>query len=230
MGRLFNRKKYIVKMFNSIAPRFFHYVHIYHMIWEKRHWKTQKFGDIHGYDKYCKENRSDVSCILREIKSYSDSKDDKILDLGCNCGYTLSKLYENGYSNLTGIDICSDAINWGTENLDLKAVSMINDSFDVGLNNLIKTGSYFDIIYTIGATIELISPAYDLIGALCKLSKKYVVLIISEYDHSYPRYYEYEFAKHGFYEIKAQRPYNWDKNQSIDPQYARSLLVFQKIS
>ena len=140
----------------------------------------------------------------------------------------MSKLSEKGYCNLTGIDICAEAINYGIENLNLQNVSMITDSFDNGLSDLIKKGTHFDIIYTIGATIELICPAYDIIGALCKLSNKYVILIIHENSHAYPRFYEYEFAKHGFYEIKAQRPYNWDKNQSFD-QNEMSLLIFQKI-
>jgi SAM-dependent methyltransferase len=194
--------------------------------WAQGHWKNQNQGDRHGYDKYTSYNPREP-VIMEEIRSRLQEHN-TILDLGCNCGYYLARLHGVGFRNLSGIDISPAAIQYGREHFHLEGVDLITGSFEDELPKLVSAGKKFDLVYTLGATVELVHPSFDIIGNMCRLSEKYIVLIISEWGHSYPRFWEYEFFRNGFYMVKCIRPYDGELS-GRDFTECDSLLVFERM-
>ena len=79
--------------------------------------------------------------------------------------------------------------------LDLNDVNIRCSSFE---EYLYKTkSSFFQMIYTHGATIELTKPTFPLIFHVSRVLEKdgYFILLIRENDHDYPRFWRYEFKK-----------------------------------
>jgi SAM-dependent methyltransferase len=155
--------------------------------------------------------------------------ENSILDLGCNCGYYLSLLKKEGYKNISGIDISHAAIKYGKEHLGLSDIDLTVGSFEEILPKIAAQGTQFDLVYTLGATIELVHPSFDIIGHICHISKRFVVLIITESGHSYPRFWEYEFNRNGFLMVKCIRPYN-EESDIGNPTEIDSLMVFERVT
>lgn len=220
------RWKRIQALANSFIPRLIFKLSL-RKISNRNHWKSQKYGDPHGYDKYT-QNRHQVPYVLAEIESRV-KKTEAIFDLGCNCGYYLKTLKHAGFTQLAGVDISKNAIEYGRKEFDLQGVDIHVGSFEDVLPNLVKQNNKFDLIYSMGATIELVHPSFDIIKFIALLSSKYVVLFISEWGHSTPRCYEYEFQRHGFIMVKCIRPYDGTWVQDSDVAAIASLLVFQKL-
>lgn len=223
--RLFPVRLYLKKIINTFFPKFLFGLSP-NRYWTQQHWKSQTAGDIHGYDKYLVFHPR-IQVMIDEIKSRV-TPDQSILDLGCNCGYYLSLVKSEGYHNLSGIDISPVAIRYGRDHLDLEGVDLITGSFEEVLPALISAGKRYNLVYTLGATLELVHPSCDIIGEICSLSEKYVVLIISEWGHSYPRFWEYEFSRHGFLPVKCIRPFD-GRTENVDFLNSESLLVFERM-
>ena len=223
--RLFGWRMYFRKAVNTFFPKFLFRLSIKRSS-SRTYWQDQHTGSPHGYEKYLIHfPRIDV--LLSEVRQRA-VKEATILDLGCNCGYQLSLLKKAGFSSLTGIDICSPAIEFGKKNLDLEGIELIVGSFEDVLPRLLSEKRRFDLIYSMGATLELVHPSFDIIRSLCSLSNDYVILGIAEWGHAYPRFWEYEFNTHGFAMVKCIRPIDGTK-RLVNPENEESLLVFQKI-
>jgi SAM-dependent methyltransferase len=193
----------------------------------RKYWTSRDRGDSHGFDKYTVEHPR-IPILIRELNAIAHT-DDLILDLGCNCGFYLSRLKIAGFSHLFGIDISKSAIDYGRKEFNLNGVDLIIGSFEEVLPELVSDGKRFDLVYTLGATIELVHPSFDIVGHMCKLSEKYVILIISEWGHAYPRFWEYEFNRNGFLLVKCIRPYDggMPREDFFDQD---SLMVFERIN
>ncbi len=224
--RLFPLKAYFRKCVNTFLPRFLFRLSPTRY-WTQNHWKSQKKGDIHGYDKYTVDHPR-VPVFLREIHAQA-RQSDPILDLGCNCGYYLDLLKREGYTSLHGIDISPEAVRFGKENYNLAGVEITVGSFEDTLPAFVREGKTFQLVYTLGATLELVHPSFDVIRHLCSISSGNIVLIISEWGHSYPRFWEYEFNRNGFLLVKYMRPFDGSRFCG-DPLVADSLMVFQRAS
>jgi SAM-dependent methyltransferase len=223
---LFTYRQYARKCINTFLPRVFFQISP-KKYWTKRHWSEQGFGDIHGYHKYSCDPLS-WPFIFPEIKRYS-TKEMSILDLGCNCGAYLSMLRKEGYSNLTGVDISKNAIEYGRSNYDLNGVDMVIGSFEDILPLWAEKNQQFDLVYTVGATIELVHPSFDIIHYLCRITRKTVILLINEWEHAYPRFWEYEFNRNGFLLVRCIRWRDNELAQKFDVKDLASLLVFQRV-
>jgi SAM-dependent methyltransferase len=223
--RIFPTTLYIRKFLNTFFPKILLKLSPKRN-WTQRYWRSQKRGDIHGFDKYDNYHPREP-IIISEIQSRIQPEN-SILDLGCNCGHYLAQLRKVGLNNLAGIDISPAAIHYGKEYLGLSNIDLTIGSFEEILPFFIKDGKQFDLVYSLGATLELVHPSFDIISNICKLSKRYVILIINEGGHSYPRFWEYEFNRNGFIMVKCIRPYDGsifgDLKNPDD-----SLMVFQRI-
>lgn len=215
------------KLLNSLTPRFFFLFSIRRLS-QRNHWKDQKLGDDHGYDKY-KQERPQTPYLIKEVESRIQ-KQDPILDLGCNCGYYLFSLKKAGYTNLSGVDISRHAIEFGKKEFGLQDATMTVGAFEDVLPSLVSHQRKFELIFSMGATIELVHPVFDIIRYMTTLSQRYVILFIQEWGHTSPRLYEYEFQKHGFLMVKCIRPYDGSEVINANLAVIPSLLVFQKIS
>lgn len=223
--KVYPTRIYFRKFINTFLPKiFFRLMPNRH--WTQKHWREQNPGDIHGYDKYIVYHPR-VPVIISELRSRI-TMENSILDLGCNCGYYLSLLKKEGFRNLSGIDISPVAVQYGRAYLDLSEVELIVGSFEEVLPKMAAENTRFDLVYTLGATIELVHPSFDIIKNICKISKQYVVLIINESSHSYPRFWEYEFNRNGFFMVKCIRPFNGESGTK-DLLQIDSLMVFERL-
>lgn len=69
-----------------------------------RYWHYADINSQHYYNHYLSlDYKSNL--LIKIIKKYSPSKNNKILDLGCNVGRHLNFLKIAGYKNLYGVDI-----------------------------------------------------------------------------------------------------------------------------
>src|SRR5205085_707983 len=142
---------------------------------------------------------------MQEIMALVPERNAAILDMGCNVGRHLDYLYRQGYRNLRGVDWSSAAIRDMAQRYpEMHATSKIaNASFEEFLS---ADPEPVDLVYTRGATFELVHPGFPLAQRICRIAKRYVVLVISEAAHAYPRFWEYEFAREGFELTHLKRP------------------------
>ncbi len=220
---LFTKRQYLEKCIHSLCPRIFFRLSPFKNR-SKVHWRAQEEGDPHGYDKYNTYNPK-IRILLDELEIRA-SANSRILDLGCNCGYYLHELRKAGYGSLSGVDISEKAIEYGKRTFGLTGIELMVGSFEEILPQLVAENRRFDLIYSMGATLELVHPSFDIIRFICQLSKHYVVLDIYEWGHSYPRLWEYEFHQQGFALVKCIRPFMGGIVR--DPVEEDSLLVFQR--
>ena len=171
-----------------------------------------------------------ATLLVNTVIGCSKNRDDVILDLGCNCGRHLDYLYRRGFHNLHGIDVMNSALRKSAEwfpdtvaTCDLK-----HDTFQHFL--LIQSNRSFDIVYSHGATIELVHPSFDIVRHICRISRNYVVLLISEHSMGYPRFWQYLFRRNGFYLVRAIRPAAQMLGPVKDDREVGSLLVFKRLS
>lgn len=160
---------------------------------------------------------------MDEIMALVPDRQAPILDMGCNVGRHLDHLYRQGYRNLRGVDWSSKAIrDMATRYPEMHAGSKLTSaSFQ---DFLTKDPQPVDLVYTRGATFELVHPRFPLIRHVCNIARRYVVLVISEAGHAYPRFWEYEFAREGFELTHLRRPASQDA-----PEHRVSLMTFKRL-
>jgi 2-polyprenyl-3-methyl-5-hydroxy-6-metoxy-1,4-benzoquinol methylase len=153
-------------------------------------------GTIQKTDAY-KLIDDDARVLLDYVQKHVD-KDEKILDICCNQGRFLFNLQSNGYSNLYGFDIMRTAIdvirkrtNYNPEIMHIEHC-LAQDFFQEKANN------EFDWAITYSATIELINPEFNIFKELSRTTRKGMILVINENDHTYPRFYRLLHKINGF--------------------------------
>ncbi len=184
-------------------------------------WSEGKKGEYRDPEYFVSMREGIDKILLEKIVSISKNENDSILDLGCNSGRHMNYLYSKGLRNLTGVDIMTAAIeNFKATFKKTYDNSEVNhDLFERYLLN--AKDNQFDIIYSVGATIELVHPAFDIIGEMCRVAKNYILLLTQEDIQSFPRYYVREYKSHGYELIDFVRPI---ENTNI------SFLCFRKVS
>jgi len=219
-------KAFLKRSFYTFCPRIFFKLSPARMA-QRNHWKSQNEGDVHGFQHYDKTNEARDKVLRAEIQRLV-SQEQSMLDLGCNCGRDLHEHKRMGYKKLTGIDICRPAIEHGKRVFDLSGVELIVGGYEEALPELLRKKRTFDLVYSGGASMATVHPSFDIIGHVCQLSKKYVILVNEDSpNYAYPRFWEYEFNRRGFVLAKLIRPFNgspltMDNSQS-------SLVVYQKL-
>jgi SAM-dependent methyltransferase len=221
---LYSNSMYLKKIINSLLPRTIHAFSPFRFS-ERNHWREQNTGMVHGYDKYIAEHDR-IPILIHEMERLID-RNDPVLDIGCNCGYYLNEIKKAGFIRLTGIDISPAAIEYGRKTFGFSADELIDGSFEELLPKFISSGRLFSLTYSMGATLELVHPSFDIIRAICDITERYVLLIIAEWGHRYPRFYEYKFNRQGFLLVKALRPYNGNR-LTLPPEQVNSFLLFER--
>jgi SAM-dependent methyltransferase len=170
-------------------------------------WVSGRSGDRQRPDNFIALDAHSSRALCDAIGRYASSKEAPILDLGCNVGRHLDVLRRNGFANLTGVDAMAAAFErMLTEFPETAKVSKLHhDLFQRFLRQ--QPDQFFDVLYSHGATIELVHPSFDIVKHMCRVTKHHVVLIQNEIRvHPYPRFWTYEFARNGFFLREARRP------------------------
>jgi SAM-dependent methyltransferase len=181
-------------------------------------------GDFGKYrdPTHFKDFRPGIDILLMDkILECSSNVNAPILDLGCNSGRHIEYLYKQGLRNLTGVDIMNNALLFFKDRCPEihKNTILLHDYFQRFLRN--SPDKQYEIVYSVGATIELVHPSFDIIGEMCRVSSSYVMLLVQENNHSYPRFYISEFNKNKYTLIHSIRPI-------LEGDKSVSLLVFNK--
>lgn len=184
-----------------------------------RNWENQKLGEPHGPDQFL-ELTTTSQILLDEVVSRAISKDAAILDLGCNAGRHMHALWARGFRNLHGVDIQHSALEMMRRAFPnmMSSVTVSQGTFQDYLPS-IPDGA-FEISFTHGATVELVPPTFPICRELARVSRDFVILLISESGHLYPRLWEREFILANFVLIKLLRP--------CAAGCLSSLMVFQR--
>lgn len=132
------------------------------------------------------------------------AKNSRILDLGCNSGRHLTALHSAGYTELNGVDVMAEALEkFRTTFADsYSACTLHHDFFQRFL--LLCNDQKFDVTYTIGATIELVHPSFDIVREMCRVTRRDVLMVIQPDRHAYPRFYKKEFMRNSF-KLKSEK-------------------------
>lgn len=110
-----------------------------------------------------------LSMLLRDVpKGWS------ILDLGCNMGADLSIMRANGYSELYGVDA-------GRRAIELFAISFPETFREERIERnlfqrylLRQKSRAFDVVYSHGATLELVHPSFPIVKEICRVARRAV--------------------------------------------------------
>ena len=225
---LFNKKKAfsvntepnkLNLLYQKITSRLWFFPSMY----TSKFWVGAKQGGDRGYTTFMKiDDRA--TFLIENLKRLIEDKNMPILDIGCNIGRFLNVLSEHGCNNLTGIDInqlaIDDSFNVYPSLVD--SARMKCDTIQGFLSN--ASDNEFDLIYTYGATVELVHPTFPLVRNLARVSNKFVCLYISE-EHKYPRFWESEFKRNSF-ELLLKAPYSYWNHKGSSNQV---LYIFRKV-
>ena len=208
---VFNKKKaFSVNTDNELSNLELLYHKITHRLWffpsmyTSRFWVGAKQDGDRGYTTFMRIDDKALF-LIENLQKLIDDKNMHILDIGCNIGRFLNILAKDGCTNLTGIDINQLAIN-DSYSVYPDLVGNAEMKFDTIQNFLSNArDNEFDLIYTLGATVELVHPTFPLVKNLARVSSKYVCLCINE-NISYARFWEIEFKRNSF-ELMLKTPY-----------------------
>ncbi len=129
--------------------------------------------------------------LLGIVNKYLDKKD-SILEIGCNVGRNLNVLSEDGYKNLSGLEISSAAVEAGKSMFPkLKAKIHVG-----ALEDLVTTLPEYDVIFSL-AVFEHIHFLSDWVfPEIQKRAKKFIITIEDEKNKTwkhFPRNYKNVF-------------------------------------
>ena len=194
---------------------------------EARMWVEGRTGLRQQPDNFIAFDELSSRAMCDAVERYAGTKQASILDLGCNVGRHLNNLHRRGFSNLSGVDAMGAAL----ERMKVEfpevagAAKTYHDLFQRFLRN--QPDRAFDLLYSHGATIELVHPSFDIVRHMCRVTREHVVLILNETSTElYPRFWTYEFARNGFFLREARRPVGRipPENSAGNP----SLLVYER--
>jgi SAM-dependent methyltransferase len=185
--KLYKKNNFFFKILN-------HLLWLYPSNLQYKYWmNANNIG--HGYNQFL-EIDTNAELLIEKINNYAQ-KDDVILDICCNVGRVLNELSNQGYRNLYGFDLNNEAIEKSKKIFTkLHSANLTSASAEEYLKDL--KNNFFDVSYSLGATLELIPPQFDLIKHISRTTKKYFICLISENGHAYPRFWKYEFKKNDF--------------------------------
>ena len=216
----FTRYRYYDKVFNSFIPNkiFTTFLKRYYDKIDKIDVSAWEAGDI-GKNKNPQHFKklTEIDLVqLEDIVSRTD-KVTKILDLGCNCGRHLNFLFKNGYRSIYGVDVMPTAFKYMSIWFPKMYLNLKKNLYNTNFQSYLPSvpDQYFDLTFTRGATVELISPNFQIVREMCRVSRSYVSLHISEEGHAYPRFWQLEFARQGFYLSKLLRPVSSSSSDTL---------------
>lgn len=174
---------------------------------DAKSWVEGRSGTERTPDNFIALDTHSSRALCDAVERCAASKHAPILDLGCNVGRHLDVLRRRGFTDLSGVDAMSAALQrMQTEFPETaKMAKLRHDLFQRFLRGLPDLA--FDVVYSHGATIELVHPSFDIVKHMSRIAQSHVVLILNEtYRQLYPRFWTYEFARNGFFLREARRP------------------------
>lgn len=142
------------------------------------------------------------SDFLMSILPNYVSKDESVLELGCNCGRNLNALYNAGYKKLSGIDVSHNALLYGSlmySELHGEAV-FYNDLIE----SWIKTAPDYDCIFTMAVLEHIVTESEWIFEYIAQKARRTIITIedeVSKTSGHFPRDYKAIFEGMGWKQI-----------------------------
>ncbi len=145
------------------------------------------------YTELDKKTRLLADCVERYT-----GKDASVLDLCCNSGRNLVELWNRGYRDLQGVDINANAIAFSKTyaphiQADAKLLASPLETFFPKVAD-----KRFDVAISRGTSIEFIAPDFPLVREICRVTRRFCMLLLQPAALPYPRIWRYEFERQGF--------------------------------
>ncbi len=141
--------------------------------------KQEKFWEGDFGDEYTSRNAGDWDAFYKkqwgitrtalneEFLSDLD-KTSSILEVGCNRANQLKILYEQGFTNLWGLEINKKALTIARENKNFNLLE--GSGFDIPFRD-----SFFDLVFTSGVLIHIApNDLYRIVDEIYRVSKRYI--------------------------------------------------------
>jgi SAM-dependent methyltransferase len=170
-------------------------------------WVEGRSGTMRTPENFIALDAYSSRALCDAVERYASGKDARILDLGCNVGRHLDQMRWRGFTDLTGVDAMGAALERMTVEFPetARAAHLHHDLFQRFLRN--QPDAAFDVLYSHGATVDLVHPSFDIVKQMCRVTSGHVILILNEiFVQPYSRLWTYEFGRHGFFLREARRP------------------------
>lgn len=170
----------------------------------QNYWKNPDDLEYNSPQIYLESKTKNTQILVDVVNQHFDNKNIKILELGCNVGRNLNKLYKNGFKNLNGVEINSEAIKlMETSFPDTFSSTKI---FQGSIEERIKEFSdkEFDLVFSMAVLMHIHYDSDWIFEDLARITKKYLITMEHEKGaatKNFPRNYKTVFEKIGLNEI-----------------------------
>jgi len=195
---------------------------------------------LHNYWRNPDEhnNPNDYShedCLERSLKLVSlfdkyCSKDDKILEIGCNVGRNIHHLYNAGYKNISGVEINKTAIDLGKK-IYPETIANFPIACEAVEDFILRIpDNTYDVVFTLGVLMHIHPSSEWIFNYIKSITKKYIIVSEEEEgvsDIAFSRNYKEIFENLGMEEVfqeYVERPNKINSDGDIKLQYR----VFKK--
>ena len=144
------------------------------------YWRTKANNSPSNTPKQYTVNNLSSLNVTRSIDKLNISKNSKIMELGCNVGRNLHFLHSDGYTNLYGIEINSNAIIEGRDYYPELYKTLI--TYNGRCKNLLQTlREDYNVIYTMAVLLHMDDDERKIVYDYMEKHCKHVVAIEPNY-------------------------------------------------
>jgi len=159
---------------------------------------------------------------LKKLHIYPYSS---ILEIGCNVGRNLNHLYNNGYNNISGVEISKNALDL----LNIEFPKLNAALFNSSIEDYFKEHEYtkYDLIFTMAVLEHIHKDSEWIFEEMVNNCNRYILTIEDEKSISwrhFPRNYNKIFSKLGMKQIHKEK---CKKNSGLNNKFV--LRIFCKI-
>lgn len=172
----------------------------------QNYWKNPNDPEFNSPQTYLESTTENTKILLDIVNEFFDNKEIKILELGCNAGRNINKLFENGFKNLFAIEINSEAIKLMKNSYpDTFSSTKI---FESSIENKIKefSDNQFDLVFSMAVLMHIHEDSNWIFQHIAKITKEKLVIMENENikaRKNFPRNYRNTFEEFGLKEIKS---------------------------
>lgn len=175
----------------------------------KEYWRTRSSGGDLPFDRANRLNSyfdgHARSQLLVDIVSSLATRDAGVLELGCGVGRNLSYLHEEGYHDLTGLDINPEAL--AALKAEFPALAADSDLYAGAIDEVVPAleTDQFDIVFTMAVLGHLHPQSEWVFDEIARITENWLITIEDERTYHWrhtPRNYADVFTSRGFEQVE----------------------------
>ena len=168
------------------------------------YWKNPDDAQYNSPQIYLNSKTKNTQILVDTVNQYFNDKNIKILELGCNVGRNLNKLFESGFQNLNGIEINPEAIQLMKTSFSeiLSHVNISQGTIEENVKNF--SDKEFDLVFSMAVLMHVHYDSDWIFEHLVRITKKHLITMEHEEGvarKNFPRNYKNIFEKLGLKQI-----------------------------